>query len=170
MALPVRRGRNAVALVALVVLTGLALFVAYAERDTIGPGHWWVLVFPALALATAYRQVRPRVPMILDSEGIHVVTGLPVLGLRATFDWAAVKRLRVTAAGLLLVELKDSERWSQDRPWLVRANVRANQRRMNAAVVQPLRELAGRPEHIVGQVRAVAPVRLDAPEALRAST
>ena len=82
LALPVRRGRNAVALVALLVLTGLAFYVANTERATLGAGHWWVLVFPSLAL-------------------------------RATFEWSSVKRLRVTAAGLLLVELKDSERWSQ---------------------------------------------------------
>ena len=165
--LPVRRGRNAVALVALIILTGAALWVAYQERATLGAGHWWVAVFPVLALVTAYRQVRPRVPMVLDAEGIHVVTGLPVLGLRTTFDWPAVKRLRVTAAGLLLVELKDWERWTQGRPWLVRANVRANERRMNAAVIQPLRELAGRPEHIISQLREVAPVRVDAPAKLR---
>lgn len=154
---------------ALVALSGAALWVAYQERATLGPGHWWVAVFPLLTLVTAYRQVRPRVPMAMDADGIHVVTGLPVLGLRATFDWPSIKRLRVTAAGLLLVELKNSERWVEEQPWLVRANIRANERRMNAAVIQPLRELAGRPEQIVTRVKAVAPVRLDAPAGLRLS-
>lgn len=151
------------ALALLLALTGLACWVAYQERATLGIGHWWVLVFPTLALVTAYRQVRPRVPMILDPGGIHVMSGLPILGLRATFDWAAVKRLRVTAAGLLLVELKNAEAWSEGRPWLVRANVRANERRMKAAVIQPLRELAGPPAQIVERVRAAAPVKVEAP-------
>jgi hypothetical protein len=165
--LPVRRGRNAFALVLLLVLTGLALYVANEQRDSLGLGHWWFAVFPLLALVTAYRQVRPRVPMAVDADGVHVVTGLPVLGLRATFDWASIKRMRVTASGLLLVELKNTERWIEDRPWLVRANVRANERRMNAAVIQPLRELAAHPSHIIEQLRAAAPVRLEAPEGLR---
>lgn len=164
--LKVRRGRNAAALVLLLVLSSLALWVGYQQRAELGADDWWVLLFPVLAMITAYRHFRPRTPMVLDEDGVHVVTGMPLLGLRSTFEWAAIKRLRVTAAGLLLVELKNSQAWAEQHPWLVRANVRANERRTKAAVVQPLRELAGRPEEIILAIRTVAPVKVEAPQAL----
>ena len=167
LALRVRRGRNALALVLLVALSALALYVAYTERASLGLSHWWVAVFPTLAVITAYRLVRPRVPLALDAEGLRVASGSTLLGLRTTIDWRAVKRLRVTAAGLLLVELRDSERWARDKPWLVRANMRTNERKSNAAVVQPLRELSGTPQDIVAALRAASPVRVDAPEGMR---
>ena len=164
---PVRRGRNAAALVLLVVLSALALYVAYMERGRLGLSHWWVAVFPVLAALTAYRLIRPRVPLVLDSKGLHVVSGSTLIGLRTTIEWRAVKRLRVTAPGLLLVELRDSERWALDKPWLVRANIRTNERKNQAAVVQPLRELSGHPRDIVLQLQRAAPVRVDAPEGLK---
>ena len=155
------------ALVLLVTLSGLALYVAYAERASLGLSHWWVAVFPALTVLTAYRLVRPRLPLVLDAEGLRVASGSNLLGLRTTIDWRAVKRMRVTATGLLLVELRDAERWAQDKPWLVRANIRTNERKHKAAVVQPLRELAGAPSDIVARLRAAAPVRVDAPEGMK---
>lgn len=164
---PVRQGRNILALSLLVPLTVAALVVAYQQRADLGPDHWWVLVFPTLAAATAYRIVRRRIPLTLDERGLTLATGHTVLGLRTTIPWTQVKRARVTAGGLLLFELRDAAGWAADKPWLVRANLRTNERKYNAAVVQPLRELAGTPQQIVERVQAAAPVRVDAPEALR---
>lgn len=160
---PVRRGRNLAALVLLVVLAGMALWVAYSERADLGLAYWWVPVFPLLALATAYRQARPRVPIALRPDGIAVVTGMALLGLKTTIPWNVVQRLRVTAMGLLLVELKTGASWVEGQPWLVRANVRANERKHRAAVVQPLRELRGTPAQIIAALRAASPVPVDAP-------
>ena len=164
--LPVRQGRNLALLVMMIVLTGLAIYVSLADPDPLGRDDWWVGVFPVLGLLTAFRLVRRRVPLALDAAGLHVVAGLPVLGLRETFEWSAVRRMRATASGLLLVDLKDGEAWAADRGWRVRANIRANQRRVDAAVMQPLRELAGTPAEIVAKVRAAAPVKVEAPEKL----
>jgi hypothetical protein len=164
----VRQGRNLLALAILLPLTVAALTVAYQQRADLGPGHWWVLVFPALASATAYRIANRRVPLSLDADSVRVSTGHTLLGLRTTIPWAQVKRIRVTAAGMLLIEMRDSARWATDKPWLVRANLRTNERKYHAAVIQPLRELAGTPQQIVERVQAAAPVRVDAPEALRA--
>lgn len=164
--LPVRRGRNTAALILLVAVSGLALYVAYQERAELGLGHWWVAVFPVLMLATAYRLLRPRVPIAVDGQGVRVVAGNSLLALRTTIEWKAIRRLRVTAAGMLLIEMKDAERWSEGRPWLVRANIRANQRKHGAAVVQPLRELKGPPASIVASLRGAAPVPVEAPQAL----
>ena len=164
---PVRQGRNILALAILVPLTVTALFVAYQQRAELGPDDWWVLVFPALTAATAYRVANRRVPLALDADGVRVATGHTLLGLRTTIPWAQVKRVRVTAAGMLLIEMRDSAGWAADKPWLVRANLRTNERKYSAAVIQPLRELAGTPQQIVEQVRAAAPVRVDAPKALR---
>ena len=165
--LPVRKGRNAAAFVLLLVLTGLALYVAYDEREQLDLSYWWVAVFPLLLLVTGFRLVRPRVPIVLDEHGMRVVSGMSLIGLRTAIEWAAIKRLRVTAAGLLLVELRNSEAWVEGRPWLVRANVRANERKVKAAVVQPLRELAGTPAQIITQLQEAAPVRVDVPEGMR---
>ena len=163
-AFPVRRGRNAAALVLLLVLSGLALYVAYNERANLSLSYWWVLVFPALTLITAYRLVRPRVPLLLDADGVHARTGHSLLGLRATVGWRDIKRIRVTAGGMILIEVRDSERWAADKSWLVRANMRTAERKSKAAIVQPLRELAGTPEAIVGTLRSAARVRVEAPE------
>lgn len=163
----VRQGRNILALAILLPLTVVALVVAYQQRADLGLGHWWVLVFPALAAATAYRIVRRRVPLALDADGIHLATGHTVLGLRTTIPWSQVKRMRITAAGMLLIEMRNSAGWAADQPWLVRANLRTNERKYDAAVIQPLRELAGTPQQIVERLQAAAPVRVDAPEALR---
>ena len=163
----VRQGRNLLALAVLLPLTLTALFVAYQQRAELGPGHWWVLVFPILAGATAYRIVRQRVPLALDADGVRLATGHTVLGLRTTIPWSQVKRMRVTAAGMLLIEMRDSAGWAADKPWLVRANLRTNERKYNAAVIQPLRELAGTPQQIVQRLTEAAPVRVEAPEALR---
>lgn len=165
---PVRRGRNAAALVLLVVLSALAFWVAFQQRADLGLGHWWVPVFPVLAIITAYRHVRPRVPLVLDAAGLAVSTGTAPMGLRAHIPWSSVKRLRVTAMGMLLVELKTGDTWVQSQPWLVRANVRANENKSKAAVVQPLRELQGSPETIIEALRAAAPVPVDAPRAPKA--
>lgn len=162
-----RRGRNAAALVLLLVLSGAALYVAYVERATLGLSHWWVAVFPVLTAITAYRLVRPRLPLVLDGEGVHVVSGSSLIGLRTTIDWRAIKRMRVTGAGMLLIELRDAQRWTQDKPWLVRANIRTNERKTKAAVVQPMRELAGDPHDIVRRLQDAAPVRVDVPEGLK---
>ena len=164
----VRQGRNLLALAVLLPLTVAALVVAYQQRAELGPGHWWVLVFPTLAAATAYRIVRRRVPLALDADGIRLATGHTVLGLRTSIPWSQVKRMRVTAAGMLLIEMRDSAGWAADQPWLVRANLRTNERKYRAAVIQPLRELSGTPQQIVQRLQAAAPVRVDAPEALRA--
>lgn len=165
--LPVRKGRNTAAFVLLLVLTVLALYVAYGERDQLDASYWWVAVFPLLLLITGYRLVRPRVPIALDDHGMRVQSGHSLLGLRTAIEWAAIKRLRITAAGMLLIELRNSEAWVQGRPWLVRANVRANERKVKAAVVQPLRELAGTPAEIIGQLTAAAPVRVEVPEGMK---
>jgi len=150
------------------VLTTLAFYVAFSERDELGVQHWWVLVFPALAVVTAYRLVRPRVPLVLDHSQLRVDAGQTLLRMRTSIDWNAVKRIRVTAAGLVLIELRDWQRWSADKPWLVRANMRTNSRKFNAAVVQPLRELQGSPAAVVSRIAAVAPVKVDAPEGWKA--
>lgn len=163
----VRQGRNILALAVLLPLTVAALIVAYQQRAELGPGHWWVMVFPALAAATAYRIVRRRVPLALEPDGIRLATGHTVLGLRTTIPWSQVKRMRITAAGMLLIEMRSSAQWAVDQPWLVRANLRTNERKYNAAVIQPLRELAGTPQQILERLQAAAPVRVDAPEALR---
>ena len=165
--LPVRRGRNAAAFVLLLVLTGLAMYVAYDEREQLDLSYWWVAVFPLLLLVTGFRLVRPRVPMVLNQDGMRVVSGNTLLGLRTAIEWAAIKRLRVTAAGLLLVELRNSEAWAEGRPWLVRANMRANERKLKAAVVQPLRELSGTPAEIIAQLKDAAPVPVDVPAGMR---
>lgn len=170
LALPVRKGRNAAAFVLLLVLTGLALYVAYDEREQLDLSYWWVAVFPLLLLITGFRLARPRVPLALDEHGMRVESGNSLLGLRTAIEWSAIKRLRVTAAGLILVELRNSETWVEGRPWLVRANVRANERKVKAAVVQPLRELAGTPTQIVEQLRAAAPVRVEVPEGMRSTS
>ena len=163
----VRQGRNLLALAVLLPLTIAALVVAYQQRAELGLGHWWVLVFPALAGATGYRIVRRRVPLALDPDVIRLATGHTVLGLRTTIPWSQVKRMRVTAAGMLLIEMRDSAGWAADQPWLVRANLRTNERKYRAAVIQPLRELAGTPQQIVQRLTDAAPVRVEAPEALR---
>lgn len=168
--LPVRKGRNAAAFVLLLVLTGLALYVAYTEREQLDLSYWWVAVFPLLLAVTGFRLWRPRVPIAIDEQGMRVQSGHSLLGLRTAIEWSAIKRLRVTARGMILVELRNSEAWVEGRPWLVRANVRANERKFKAAVVQPMRELAGGPAHIVGQLTAAAPVRVDAPEGMRGGT
>lgn len=165
--LPVRQGRNVLAFVILLPLAVLALYAGYEQRDMLGPGHWWVLVFPLLLGATVYRLWRRRVPLALDSDGVRARTGMTLLGLRTEVPWRAVRRIRVTAAGLLLIELKDGESWGADKPWLVRANLRANHRKTGAEIVQPLRELAGSPEEITKRVIAMSPVRVEAPDALR---
>ena len=164
---PVRRGRNAAALVLLIVLSCAAGYVAYAERATLGLGHWYVVVFPVLAAITAYRLVRPRIPLVLDRDGVHVANGTALIGLRTTIDWRAVKQLRITPAGTLLIEMRDSARWAADKPWLVRANIRTNERKNAAAVVQPLRELQGTAAEIAHRVRAAAPVRVEVPDGLK---
>lgn len=166
-AFPVRRGRNAAAFVLLLVLSGAAVYVAYAERETLGLGHWWVAVFPVLLAITAYRLFRPRVPLLLDREGVHVVNGHTLLGLRTMIDWRAVKRMRITPTGTLLIELRDSARWTADKPWLVRANIRTNERKSSAAVVQPLRELEGTAAEIARRLRAAAPVKVEVPDGLK---
>ena len=150
----------------LLVLSGLALYVAYDEREQLDISYWWVAVFPLLTAVTGYRLVRPRVPIVLDEQGMHVVSGATLLGLRTAIEWPAIKRMRITAAGLLLVELRNSDAWVEGRPWLVRANIRANERKVKAAVAQPLRELAGSPAQIIQQLRAAAPVRIDVPEGM----
>ena len=167
--LPVRKGRNAAAFVLLLVLTCLALYVAYTERAQLDLSYWWVGVFPLLLLLTGFRLVRPRVPIALDEQGMHVQSGHTLLGLRTAIEWPAIKRMRVTAAGMLLVELRNSEAWVEGRPWLVRANVRANERKVKAAVVQPLRELAGTPAQIIQQLTDAAPVRVEVPEGMRSA-
>jgi hypothetical protein len=164
---PVRQGRNVLALVILLPLTAAALAVGYDQRAELGPQHWWIAVFPLLAAATAYRLVRRRVPLTVSDDGLRLATGHTLLGLRAAIPWSQVLRLRVTAAGLLLVEMRNAESWAADQPWLVRANLRTNERKYGAAVVQPLRELAGTPEQIIARLHEASPVRLDAPEALR---
>ena len=163
----VRQGRNLLALAVLVPLTVAALVVGYDQRAELGLDDWWILVFPFLSGATAYRLIRRRTPLVLDAEGLTLATGHTVLGLRTRVPWSQVKRMRVTAAGLLLIELRNAERWAADEAWLVRANLRTNERKYNAAVVQPLRELAGAPAEIVARLSAASPVRVDAPEALR---
>ena len=167
--LPVRKGRNAAAFVLLLALTGLALYVAYDEREQLDLSYWWVAVFPLLLVVTGVRLIRPKVPIRLDEHGLHVVSGMSLLGLRATIEWAAIKRLRVTASGLLTVELRNSEAWVEGRPWLVRANIRANERKLKAAVAQPLRELAGTPAQIITRLQEAAPVRVDVPEGMRST-
>lgn len=162
----VRQGRNLVALVVLLPLTVTALVVGLGQ-DELGLDDWWIAVFPLLTAATAYRLIRRRTPLVLDAEGLRLATGHTVLGLRATVPWSQVKRMRVTAGGLLLVELRNAQAWAEDKPWLVRANVRTNERKYDAAVVQPLRELAGTPQTVVERLRAAAPVKVDAPQALR---
>jgi hypothetical protein len=169
-AFPVRRGRNAAALVLLVVLSAAALYVAYADRANLGLSHWWVAVFPLLAAVTAYRLVRPRVPLVLDSDGVHATTGQSLLGLRTTVDWRAIRKIRITPAGLILIELRDWQRWAADKPWLVRANMRTNERKHSAAVVQPMRELAGAPAAIISELKNAAPVRVEPPEGWKASS
>jgi hypothetical protein len=166
----VRQGRNLLALAVLLPLTVAALVVAYQQRAELGLDDWWVLVFPALAAATAYRVVRRRVPLALGPDGVRVATGHTLLGLRTTIPWSQVKRMRITAAGMLLIEMRDSAGWAADKPWLVRANLRTNERKYKAAVIQPLRELAGPPQQIVERLQTAAPVRVDAPEALRMPT
>ncbi|MBW3568493.1 MAG: tRNA lysidine(34) synthetase TilS, partial [Proteobacteria bacterium] len=54
-----------------------------------------------------------RVPLALDAAGVRVATGHTLLGLRTTIPWSQVKRLRVTAAGMLLIEMRDSARWAE---------------------------------------------------------
>jgi hypothetical protein len=156
--------------VLLLVLTGLALYVVSAEGEALSWSHWWVPVFPLLAALTAYRLFRPRVPLALDEQGVAVAGGTALIGLRTRIEWRAIKRLRVTAAGLLLIELRDSDRWSADKPWLVRANMRTNERKFKAAVVQPLRELQGTAQEIVTRLQSAAPVRVDAPQGLKGRT
>ena len=165
-----RRGRNAAALVLLIALSCAAGYVAYTERATLGLGHWYVAVFPVLAGITAYRLARPRVPLILDGDGVHVVNGTALIGLRTTFDWRAIKRMRITPAGTLLIELRDSDRWAADKPWLVRANIRTNERKTDAAVAQPLRELQGTAAEIAQRLRAAAPIRVELPDGLKDGT
>ena len=163
---PVRNGRNLLALAVLVPLTGLALLVGLPQALPLGPEDWWIGVFPVLTAMGVYRTVRRRVPLAVEPDGLRVATGHRLLGLRATLPWSEVKRLRILASGLLLVDLQNATRWAADKPWLVRANVRANERKFNAAVVQPLRELAGTPAEIVSRLRAAAPVRVDAPQGM----
>ena len=97
---------------------------------------------------------------------MRVATGHRLLGLRAEIPWREVKQMRIIASGLLLIELHDSARWASDQPWLVRANLRTNERRFSAAVVQPLRELAGTTSEILARLRATAPVKVSAPEGM----
>jgi len=166
--LPVSNSRNILALAVLLPLTGLALYVAVDQREQLDATYWWILVFPVLTLATAYRLVRRRVPLAMDPEGLDVRIGMPVLGLATRIPWRSVRRIRVTAAGMLLVDMKDWEGFSETRGWRVFANMRANQRKAGAPISQPLRALAGRPQDIVGAVQSVAPVPVDAPQALKA--
>jgi hypothetical protein len=163
----VRQGRNILALAILAPLTVMALVVAFQQDGGVGLDEWWVAVFPVLAAATAYRIVNRRVPLTMDEQGLRLATGHTLLGLRTTIPWSQVRRMRVTAAGMLLIEMRDSAGWAADKPWLVRANLRTNERKYNAAVIQPLRELAGTPQEIVARLQATAPVRVDAPDALR---
>lgn len=163
---PVRGGRNLFALAVLVPLTAVALLIGLPQAAPLGLEDWWIAVFPVLTVMGIYRTVRRRVPLCIEPGGLRVATGHRLLGLRATFPWREVKRMRILASGLLLIELHDAARWAADQPWLVRANLRANERKFNAAVVQPLRELAGTPQQILGRLRAAAPVRVDAPEGL----
>lgn len=163
---PVRAGRNILSLVLLVPLTVAALVLGLGQPGSLGLDDWWIAVFPVLTAAGVYRLIRRRIPLVLDREGIRVATGHRLLGLRATIPWREIKRLRILASGLLLIDLHDSARWAGDKPWLVRANMRTNERKYSAAVVQPLRELAGTPQQILARLRAAAPVKVTAPEGL----
>ena len=163
-AFPVRSGRNIASLILLVPLTVAALVLGLGQAGSLGLEDWWIAVFPALTGAGVYRLVRRRVPLLLDRDGIRLSTGHRILGLRTTIPWREVKRLRIIASGLLLIDLHDSARWGGDKPWLVRANLRTNERRYSAAVMQPLRELAGTPQEILARLRAAAPVKVTAPE------
>jgi hypothetical protein len=165
--LPVSQGRNVLVLILLIPVSGLAAWAGYEERHALGPEHWWIPVFPLLAAATVYRLVRRRVPLAMDAEGVDVNTGMVLLGLRTRVAWTSIRKVKLTAGGMLLVVLKDWEGWSEGRPWKVRANMRANHRKTGAAVSQPLRALAGRPDQIVEAIRSVAPVPVEAPEALK---
>ena len=163
---PVRNSRNLLALAVLVPLTALALLVGLPQALPLGPEDWWIGIFPLLTATGVYRTIRRRIPLAVEPDGLRVATGHRLLGLRATLPWREVKRMRILASGLLLVELHDATRWAADKPWLVRANLRANERKFSAAVVQPLRELAGTPPEIVARLRSSAPVRVDAPEGM----
>ena len=165
-AFPVRSGRNLFALVVLIPLTISALVLGLGSGEPLGLDDWWIAVFPLLTAAGLYRVIRPRVPLVFERDSLRVATGHRLLGLRAEIPWREVKRMRIIASGLLLIELHDSARWAQDKPWLVRANLRTNERRFSAAVVQPLRELAGTSSEILAKLRDTAPVKVLAPEGM----
>ena len=130
----------------------------------IDTGDWYLAVFPVLAIVSAYRVIRPKQPLIVSSEGLTVSTGLPFIGLKTTFPWRSVRRLRITAAGLLLIELKDPEGFAETRPGLVAANIRANQRRLGAAAGVALKELDISEAELATLLRGASGVRVSTPE------
>ena len=153
-----RPRRTAILFTVSLALTVLTVWVVRQPEAGAAWGDWYLYVFPLLAAMSAYRLARPRVPLVVDGEGLHVATGLPVLGLQTRIDWSDVARIRLTARDVLLVELRDPEAWAAPRPWVVRANVRANRRKFGAAVALPGRALRQPPGGLVTALQAVAPV------------
>ena len=160
--LSTRRGRTAALLGVSLVATGLLAWAMTQPAAGIGREDVYIGIFPVLALVCAYRVVRPKVPLCADTAGISLTTGLPVLGLKARILWPDVRRIRITARDLLLVELRDPEGWAADKPWLVRANVAATRRKFDAAAVIALRELAVDVRALPAELRALAPVTVEA--------
>ena len=160
--LPARRSRIVIVLAISVAATAVLAWAVTQPDSGLDSGDWYVGIFPVLAVASAYRILRPRVPLIADPDGLHVNTGLPVIGLKTNMRWEDVARVRVTATDLLLVELRDADAWAADKPWLVRANVRAHQRKFSAAAALALRELQPPPGGIVPALRGVAGAPVEA--------
>jgi hypothetical protein len=139
-------------------LSALTVWVVMQPEAGVVWSDWYLYVFPLLAVMAAYRLLRPRVPLVFDDGGVEVATGLPLLGLRTRIDWTDIARVRVTARDVLMIELRDPDAWSQPRPWLVRANVRANRRKFNAAVAVPANALRQPREGLVPALQRISPV------------
>lgn len=159
---PARRSRIILVLVVSLAATAVLAWALTRPDAGLGADDWYVGIFPVLAVVSAYRVARPRVPLIADQAGLTVSTGLPAIGLKTHIGWSDVKRLRVTATDLLLVELRDPDAWSVDKPWLVRANVRAHQKRFSAAVALAVKDLEAPPGGLVAALRSVAQAPVEA--------
>lgn len=159
--LPVRRARNWIALAVILPPALAALWLPSRPDVDVSYASWWVWVFPLLAAATAYRLVRPKVPVSLRPEGVRVHTGRSLLGLRTMFAWTDVARLRISPAGLLLVELRRPDDWTTDKPWLVRANVRLSRRQTGAAANARVKDLVAPAGGLVPALRSVSPVPVE---------
>ena len=158
LALPERPRRTVVLFLVSLALTAVTLWVVRQPEADVSWGDWYLYVFPLLAAMSAYRLWRPRIPLAFDEEGLHVATGLPFLGLRAHIAWQDIARIRVTARDVLLVQLQDPDGWVEPRPWLIRANVRANRRKFDAAVAVPAGALRQPRAGLIPALKAISPV------------